>query len=358
MKDLSKNYIIKFTALIFAALFLMQCSDNSENAGKLLQTGSGKTADENEVEIIELDKSLTDSDVEFSGLSWYGDLLIFLPQFPNKFSDDQNGILFYTTKKRINDYINGDDDSPVKLKKLKMITEGLDSKYTNWASGFESITFNGDKVYLTIEFVNLGSTSGYIIKGKIDPDLLIITLNTENIKEIPQLVNIRNFSYETSLVYNNDIYTIHEYNGKTFCSNPAVYIFDENLIEKEIADFPHIEYRITDAASCNSSGEFWTLNYFWPGDINDLKPAKDEIGEKFGIAGSNLNNNVIERLLKFNIIDGHIKLSDAAPIYLKIPEEVEGRNWEGIEKLDNKGFLLVTDTFPETIFAFLPVENM
>ena len=30
------------------------------------------------------------------------------------------------------------------------------------------------------------------------------------------------------------------------------------------------------------------------------------------------------------------------------------RNWEGIARLEGRGFLLVTDQFPDTILAFVP----
>jgi len=32
----------------------------------------------------------------------------------------------------------------------------------------------------------------------------------------------------------------------------------------------------------------------------------------------------------------------------------DARNWEGIVRLDNRGFLLATDKFPTTILGFVP----
>jgi hypothetical protein len=34
-----------------------------------------------------------------------------------------------------------------------------------------------------------------------------------------------------------------------------------------------------------------------------------------------------------------------------------GRNWEGLVRLDDRGFLLVTDLFPGTILGFVPAPQ-
>ncbi len=49
------------------------------------------------------------------------------------------------------------------------------------------------------------------------------------------------------------------------------------------------------------------------------------------------------------------RMNDRAPIQLTLVDEATVRNWEGIARLDGRGFLIATDTYPATILAFVPV---
>ncbi len=51
-------------------------------------------------------------------------------------------------------------------------------------------------------------------------------------------------------------------------------------------------------------------------------------------------------------IDG-ITVSDQPPIQLVLRGDGQSRNWEGIVRLDDRGFIIATDTYPETILAFV-----
>jgi hypothetical protein len=50
-----------------------------------------------------------------------------------------------------------------------------------------------------------------------------------------------------------------------------------------------------------------------------------------------------------------IQLVESAPLYLRLNLDGESRTWEGIVRLDDIGFLLVTDSFPRTIFGFVRI---
>ena len=52
-----------------------------------------------------------------------------------------------------------------------------------------------------------------------------------------------------------------------------------------------------------------------------------------------------------------ITFVDRAPVQLELPGE-DARNWEGIVRLDDVGFLLVTDQYPQTILGFVPVPAL
>jgi hypothetical protein len=59
--------------------------------------------------------------------------------------------------------------------------------------------------------------------------------------------------------------------------------------------------------------------------------------------------------LQLSIGEEGLALTDTPPIQLSLMEG-EARNWEGIVALDDLGFLIVSDTYPRTIFSFIPIE--
>ncbi|MGD9316494.1 MAG: hypothetical protein PVG56_06655, partial [Anaerolineae bacterium] len=68
----------------------------------------------------------------------------------------------------------------------------------------------------------------------------------------------------------------------------------------------------------------------------------------------------VERLLEFEYSESGIDLVDRPPIQLELMDSFLGglgRNWEGLARLDDRGFLLVTDLFPGTILGFVPAPE-
>ena len=60
----------------------------------------------------------------------------------------------------------------------------------------------------------------------------------------------------------------------------------------------------------------------------------------------------MERLVEFKINSKEIVRTNTAPIQLVMEEK--SRNWEGLVRLDKKGFLMITDEHPRTILSFIP----
>ncbi len=48
-----------------------------------------------------------------------------------------------------------------------------------------------------------------------------------------------------------------------------------------------------------------------------------------------------------------ISLTDTAPLQLALESDGESRNWEGIVRLDDLDFIIITDKFPKTMLAFV-----
>ena len=67
------------------------------------------------------------------------------------------------------------------------------------------------------------------------------------------------------------------------------------------------------------------------------------------------SEQTIERLVEFKITDNFIELTNEDPISLTL-ESGKSRNWEGIVRFEESGFLIVTDKYPRMIFAYVNLK--
>ena len=286
---------------------------------------------------ITLNGDITSPDQEISGLAWYNDNLILLPQYPT----DK---IYSIPKQQIIEFLDL-SRTTILPKEIKWNSSGID-KHIRGFEGYESIVFNDDTVYVTIEAERRKINSGFIARGIIDNNK--IKIDDKSLKKIKTPVTLRNMTYETILINNNSVITIYEVNSDKVNNSPIYHQFDMDLESHSTKPFPFTEYRITDATEIDEEGKFWVTNYFWPGDYSLLKPDLNyTITSKKDI-------KPVERLLEFKMVDGTIVRTETTPINIKLSEFGDSRNWEGIVRLDDKGFLIVTDKFPGTILAFIP----
>jgi hypothetical protein len=291
---------------------------------------------------ISLNGEITNPDQEVSGLTWYKENLILLPQYPTDkiYSIPKIQILAFLDSSR----------TMILPNEIVWNSSGLDKNIFGF-EGYESIIFDDDTIYITIEAEKHKKNSGFIARGTFDNSKNEIILDKKSLKKIKTPVMLRNMTYETILINNNLVITIYEVNSAKVNKSPVYHQFDKNLKSDSIKPFPFTEYRITDATEIDNEGKFWVTNYFWPGDYNLLKPDLNyTITEEEDI-------KPVERLLEFQFIDEKIVRTETPPINIKLSELGDSRNWEGIVRLDDKGFLIVTDKFPGTILAFIPVSN-
>ncbi len=291
---------------------------------------------------ITLNGDITNPNQEVSGLAWYKENLILLPQYPT----DK---IYSIPKIQILDFLDS-SRTTIFPNEIKWNSSGLDKSISGF-EGYESIIFNDDTVYVTIEAEKQRKNYGFIARGIIDNNKKEIILNKKSIKKIKTPVMLWNMTYETILINNNLVITIYEVNSAKVNKSPVYHQFDKNLNSNIIKPFPFTEYRITDATEIDNEGKFWVTNYFWPGDYDLLKPDLNYTITK------EEDIKPVERLLEFQIIDEKIVRTETPPINIKLSELGDSRNWEGIVRLDDKGFLIVTDKFPGTILAFIPMAN-
>lgn len=344
----------KHNFLLFVLILIIySCSTQIINKNNR-EISSLPTIAEVELKNIPLMGEISDRESELSGLCWYGSKLLLLPQYPNRFNEQQ-GKIFFIEKDVIDRNIKGIDVSPIKPKYFTIDLTNMEHLFS-LGSGFEAVTIISDTAYFTIEHLNKGKTESIIVLGIIDTvDYKISLVNNSAVKD-PQNLEIHNISDESILAYKNKIIPIYEIFGKNLNFDPKVSVFDKNLNYESYLNFPNIEYRITDVTAADDSGYFWAVNYFYPGDNNKINPAEDIILRKYGIGESHRYLDPIERIIKFRIREKNIEICDVIPIYLQLFNDT-GRNWEGIVKYENQGFLLVTDTFPNTILAFAAFQE-
>lgn len=304
------------------------------------------------VTTIPLAGPLANADAEISGLAWYGDTLILLPQYPT--FAGKGSFLYALPKSALLDYLDGRSPEPLTPQAISFTAVGLATKIPGF-QGYEAIAFVGDKVYLTVEADGRNGPMGYLVQGTIAPDLSQITLNAATLVEILPQTARGNTSDETLLVNDDTLVTLYEVNGAALNEQPAAHLFTLDGAATGTVPIAALEYRVTDATAVDGNGRFWVINYFYPGDT-DLRPQTDPLGEQFGLGATHQQHEQVERLVELQLGAEAITLTGAPPIQLQLPDG-EARNWEGLVCLDTRGFLLATDKFPTTILGFVAVNG-
>ncbi len=294
--------------------------------------------------------------IEASGLAWYEDYLIILPQFPHKVCNEADGALLYIKKQDIIDYLNGDKTDSLAAEKLLFSAAGLDSLGKREGSGYEAIAFDGRDVFVQLESFYSIEYSSYLYSGKVVGDFDSVVIDSSTRIPIKSKTGLKNTGEESIFFQNGNITCIHEANGSKNSKNHFAARYNKNDGSLKKIDFPQIEYRITDASEVDENGNFWVINYYYPGDSLLLTPAVDYYSSKFGLGKSHTQFKPVERLLLLHSGNKDISYTNLPPIYINLHNN-KGRNWEGLVKLEDKGFLIITDYYPSTLLAFVPFRD-
>ena len=302
---------------------------------------------ETNVQEIKLSGLITDGNQEISGMDWYQDRLFLLPE-------NLGGFLFAIPKIEILNSIKSNEKISITPKQTRFITPDY-KNLINGFDGFEAIAFNGNKVFISIEAEHNEKMNSYIVWGEIDPSTLEIKIEQDHLKWVDTPIQIDNFSFESLLVYGDDILMIYEANGSNIQQDVQQVVFSPSSGKISFMDFTNIEYRITDATKINKNSKFWSINYFWPGDKKKLTPGQDKILNNVKQGRSHSKSNQVERLIEFEIKSSGISISDTEPIQLVLEPDMS-RNWEALARLDNIGLLIATDKYPRMILGYVAFE--
>jgi hypothetical protein len=290
--------------------------------------------------------------VATSGLAWYGDLLLDLPQRVDQYSSEENDIvrggIFAIRKVDILNYLGG-DPKPVGGHPFVVNAPGLLAKIPDY-QGFEAIAVSGEQIYLAIEAGQGSDMQGYLVTGVIDPLAEQITLDITRLVSLPPQAQVEGMAYEALTIVDDKVLAIYAANGAGLNLSPVAYVFSLELDPLGTIPFPNVEYRITDATPADEQGRFWVLNCYNPANAG-LLPRDDPLFEKYGQGATHAQYPQVERLVQLQYTAAGIILVDEPPTQLQLAQE--SRNWEGIARLDDQGFLLITDQSPYTMLAFV-----
>ena len=337
----------KLILLLVVVASLFSCSSLQD----IQKSEEPQQPEEITVQYITLEGEISEPKAEISGLAWYGDYLILLPQYPHLFPSNYDGSFLAIPISVIKEYLNGTNSEPIKpipielnAPDLKDIIEGYE--------GFEAIAFYGNTVFFTVES-SPDEMMGYLFKGTISDDMKTITVEVDERVELPPRAPVSNATDESIIVTPGRVITIYEWNSMYLEKEPDAYVFDHSLNLVDSLSLPYIEYRLTDATELDENDNFWMINYMWSGDVQKNDPPLDAIAQKYGQGERHSQYKTVERLLEFHYSPKGITLIEQPPIQLKIIDDENSRNWEGIVRFGDQGFIIVTDKFPETILGFV-----
>jgi hypothetical protein len=317
---------------------------------------SPNRANESAIQRLALQGPMSGRDAQISGLAWWGDNLVLLPQYPS-FATPDTAHLYAISRLDLDAALQpGGGSMSVTPTPIPIDTSGLQG--IAGYQGIESIAFADDHAFLTIEAAGIAfgmvGMRASIASGRLHADGAVgspfaLSVNRSASLSVPSW--IPNMAYEAVVIQEGQPVALFEANGANVTPDATAMRFASTLDPVASLPTPALEYRLTDATAADSSGRFWVTNYLYPGEARRLNPAPDSVALMHGIGESHRRRVVVERLVEFAIRDDRIVRTSTPPVWIELAEGT-GRNWEGVVRYRD-GFLIATDTFPETILAFV-----
>jgi hypothetical protein len=308
------------------------------------------TAPEQAVTLLPLGGPLQSENAELSGLAWYGEHLVMLPQYPG-WQEDGAPCLYTVSKAEVLARLDGTASRPLEPRCIRFDSGGIEKRIPGF-EGYEALGFAGDQAYLTVE-TRQSTGMGFLVTGHIAPDLSVLKLEASPQASLPLPSDVSNAGFETLVMGEDRLLALYEANGANVNRAPVAERFDRSLSPSPKLTFPSIEHRITDATTLDSEGRFWVMNYSFPGTSSAYNPAPDPLVARYGTGPTHAQKPQVERLIELQVRADGIVLTDRPPLQLQLTDEAP-RNWEGLVRLEGRGFLMVTDKFPRTLLGFVP----
>ena len=219
-------------------------------------------------------------------MTWQGDTLVILPQFPDQFAEDGMLGFFGVAKQKILAVLDGEDTESrsgrtwyrARAPGLAGIVRGFD--------GLEAMGCIGDRYYMTVEAKDDTVMAGFLVSGPYDMVDDLVVMDLTRLTSIPMGLNIPNVAEETIIIDGERVITLSEANGLNVNPEPKAKVFNADAEFVGLIPMPQIEYRVTDATALDEEGRFWVINYYFPPERAKLDPAPDPELARFGDPGS------------------------------------------------------------------------
>lgn len=290
-------------------------------------------------------------DAEISGMTWYGDRLVMLPQYPDVFPFEGRGAVFVLERSAIEAFLDDAAPGPLEARRVALEAPGLAAVFPGF-DGFEAIAFVGARVFVTVETRrDADETVGWLLAGHVEGDLDAVVIDATRRRRLPAQNDLPNTGFESLVVHGDRLLALYETNGEV---NPGAraLIFDHELQPRGELPLDALEYRLTDATAVDDDGHFWVANYHWPGA--PWQPGTCSLTERYGEGESHAQCRTVERLVELQVTDDRVRPTRRAPLLLELLGDDQARNWEGVVRLPGRGFLLATDEHPTSMLAFVP----
>jgi hypothetical protein len=305
------------------------------------------------VQLIPLEGPLAVPAAEVSSMTWKGDTLIILPQFPDQFADVGKLGFFGVAKQELLAAVD-DGSQSINPHLVFCRAPGLEGVVRGF-DGLEAMGIIGDRYFMTVEAEDDTAMAGYLVTGRYDMEDDLVVMDLARLISIPLGLNIPNVAEEAMIIDGDRVITLSEANGLNVNPAPKAKVFNVRAEYVESLPMAQVEYRLTDASALDDEGRFWVINYYFPGERAKLDPAPDPELARFGDPESFDPDNCIERLLELRLTaDNRIVRTERPPVNLELLPDGECRNWEALVRLDDRGFLLMTDKYPGTLLGFVP----
>lgn len=297
---------------------------------------------------------------EYSGLAWHGDELFLLPQWsPRGLARAQSRpgftgpFVYRIPGARLRAFIDGRDRAPIAPECVAL--DALDLARDPDYQGFEAIDFDGDRAALLVERGDHDRMSGLFITARLDPARGLVVDREALTLDVPMRSD--NHAFEALTRVDGAWLALFEVNGMNpSCASTALRI-DGTATEPRAVAVEALPYRVTDATSADADRRFWVTQYSYR-DVGDTGECERSIRATgcFGEAVScdPAAARSVERLLELRD-DGVSVRATGRRVQLVTGDRP--RNWEGLVRLGDRGFVMVTDEWPRTLLGFVPTPD-
>ncbi|BFM09466.1 hypothetical protein [Halioxenophilus aromaticivorans] len=317
-------------------------------------------ANETLVTNIELSGSIATPNAELSALGWCGDYLWLIPQYLNfnRPNDPTSGQFYRLTRSEVTEYLTTlNKGTPAKpLAPLPVtVKENQKLEALSGYQGIEAFACEGNKAFLAIEINRWGRREATVLATALY-EAGVWRIDEVSQRHLSQ-TKIANKGNEALVITEQGLLSLHEVNSADLqiTGKPQALLVEKSL--RSIGKVPMVDvpYRITDATAASDDGKFWVINYLWAGDVS-IQRDHDAFWQEYGQGASHAKSKHVERLIELQWTGTEVTTTGRAPINLLLTER-NGRNWEGIVRFEDVGFLMVTDKHPGTMLGYVPYEG-